>query len=284
MNNNYKSIIINPSHGGIDVGYYDGKNYEKDFSLDVAKSVYNKLNDLGYPVYMTRDSDYAVSIFDRYEYIENVIDESGGDALVFSINVDNNNPNGISIIRSVKSDEETNKELYDQLNNIGEVITKTLPNSDDKDYYYIQRLIPGGSESVVIGYGYDAMKDSPEERKVLGEQIADIIINFFSNVNFNNLGYENYVVQKGDYLYKLAKEFNTTVDNLKKINDLGTDSLNVGQVLKVPKKNGNYYVVQKGDSLYSIAKKFDTTVDKIKDINNLISNKLVVNQRLLIPD
>ena len=46
-----------------------------------------------------------------------------------------------------------------------------------------------------------------------------------------------YVVKSGDTLYAIANKYGTTVDNLKSINNLTTDSLAVGQILKVPTEN-----------------------------------------------
>ncbi len=93
-----------------------------------------------------------------------------------------------------------------------------------------------------------------------------------------------YIVKKGDNLYSIANKYNTSVDNIKKINNLKTNNLSIGQVLKIPisSSTNNIYVVQKGDSLYSIARKFNTTVDNIKRKNNLSSNILMIGQRLNI--
>lgn len=43
-----------------------------------------------------------------------------------------------------------------------------------------------------------------------------------------------YVVQKGDTLYALARRENVTVDDLRRLNGLASDTLAVGQVLKLP--------------------------------------------------
>ena len=42
-----------------------------------------------------------------------------------------------------------------------------------------------------------------------------------------------YIVQKGDSLYSIAKQFNTTVNNLKELNNLNNNLINIGQNLKV---------------------------------------------------
>jgi LysM repeat protein len=45
-----------------------------------------------------------------------------------------------------------------------------------------------------------------------------------------------YVVKSGDNLTKIAKQFGTTINDLRKVNGLKTDRLSVGQKIKVPTK------------------------------------------------
>ena len=44
---------------------------------------------------------------------------------------------------------------------------------------------------------------------------------------------ELYTIQKGDTLYSLSKKFNLSVDDLKRINNLSENAINVGQKLKI---------------------------------------------------
>ena len=95
-----------------------------------------------------------------------------------------------------------------------------------------------------------------------------------------------YVVQKGDTLYGLSNKFGVSVDNLKNLNNLTSNNLSIGQVLKIPNNNSSAtitYIVQKGDTLYSIARTYNTTVDEIKRLNNLTTNTLSLNQKLILP-
>ena len=101
-----------------------------------------------------------------------------------------------------------------------------------------------------------------------------------------------YVVQKGDSLWSIANANNTTVDELANLNDLGTNTIYVGQVLQIPNTGSSgtttpdtqtTYVVQKGDTLYSIALKYGTTPNAIIRKNNLKNNTLTVGQTLTIP-
>lgn len=103
-----------------------------------------------------------------------------------------------------------------------------------------------------------------------------------------------YTVKKGDNLYNIAKKYNSTVDEIKRYNNLINNNLSIGQKIIIPcfKNNEDQndtakqvsYEVVKGDSLYSIAKKFGTTVDQIKKDNNLSNNNLSIGQSLIIVD
>lgn len=42
-----------------------------------------------------------------------------------------------------------------------------------------------------------------------------------------------YVVQPGDSLYKIAQRYNTTVDALKRKNNLSSNDLQIGQILVI---------------------------------------------------
>lgn len=91
---------------------------------------------------------------------------------------------------------------------------------------------------------------------------------------------------KGDSLWSIANKFNTTVANLKSLNNLSSNLLQIGQKLKINASSLNptneYYTVKKGDTLYSIASKNNLTVQELKDLNNLTSNNLSIGQTLLI--
>ncbi len=98
-----------------------------------------------------------------------------------------------------------------------------------------------------------------------------------------------YTVQNGDTLYGISKQFNTSVQKLRELNDLSSDNIVESQILIISENDEDnpsecvYYTVEKGDNLYNIAKKYDTTVDSIKRYNNLATNNLKIGQRLKIP-
>ena len=102
--------------------------------------------------------------------------------------------------------------------------------------------------------------------------------------------YIEYVVKPGDTLWDLAREFQTTVEAIKARNNLRSDRIVVGQVLKIDRSFAGgevsdlVYVVSRGDNLYNIAKQYNTTVDALISVNNIKNpNVLPVGKTLIIP-
>lgn len=117
-------------------------------------------------------------------------------------------------------------------------------------------------------------------------------------------------VAKGDTLTSLAKKFGTTVESLKSANGLRSDTISLGQNLKIPSakpagttvsnaapapapKSGQsaafeydnpllsknetygYYTVVNGDNLYALARDFFTTMGELQRVNNLGSSTII---------
>ncbi|MFD2629699.1 LysM peptidoglycan-binding domain-containing protein [Oceanobacillus kapialis] len=89
---------------------------------------------------------------------------------------------------------------------------------------------------------------------------------------------EEYEVQPGDNLWQIAKDYNTTVDDLVNINELESNVIQPNQTLFI----NELYQVEKGDTLIGISNKFDTTVEDLKDWNELDSDLLTIGQELKI--
>jgi len=103
-----------------------------------------------------------------------------------------------------------------------------------------------------------------------------------------------YTVKEGDNLTSIADNYDVTVSDIKKWNDLDGDVIYSGQQLDIysskktstesEKKKGKAvsYIVKDGDNLTSIADKYDVTVDQIKDWNDLDGDKIYSGQLLKI--
>lgn len=98
-------------------------------------------------------------------------------------------------------------------------------------------------------------------------------------VQSNNV---NYTIKSGDSLWKISQRFGTTVNAIKSLNNLSSDTIYPNQVIKVPSENVITYQVKSGDSLYKIAKSYGTSIDKIKSYNNLKGDTIYTGQTLYI--
>lgn len=56
-----KTIVIDPGHGGVDVGTSFGDIYEKDINLSISLKLKEELESYGATVFLTREGDYDLS-------------------------------------------------------------------------------------------------------------------------------------------------------------------------------------------------------------------------------
>jgi 3D (Asp-Asp-Asp) domain-containing protein len=94
----------------------------------------------------------------------------------------------------------------------------------------------------------------------------------------------DYEVKKGDSLWKIAEENETTVEILMEINELDSTLIHPKQKLKLEEPEEEVYIVQKGDTLTHISNAHDdgVTVEKLKEWNNLSSDLILIGQGLYI--
>ena len=86
-----------------------------------------------------------------------------------------------------------------------------------------------------------------------------------------------YRIQPGDNLWTIARAHGTTVNRIKRDNNLSSNGLTVGETLVLQTAGTSAdgdtrrvaYTVRSGDSLYTIAQRFNVDVDKIRDWNQL---------------
>ena len=134
---------------------------------------------------------------------------------------------------------------------------------------------------------------------------SKLIVSNPKNMPTDSLSFNDYVVAKGDNLNTIAKKFNVSAEDIKKWNDLETEALKYGTILKIakttesetavaqvktqkPEKKQNYktesiYVVKKGDSLYSISQKIPgVTVADLKKWNGISGKNIQPGMKLKI--
>ena len=300
MNNNeyraVRKVIIDPGHGGTDAGATGNNLLEKDYNLLISKYMYDRFNQLEVPVAITRDSDTTLSPTDRVNTILNKFGNSS-DVILISNHVNSGGGEGAEVIYALRNKDTLAKRILENIGATGQTTRKyyqrRLPSDTSKDYYFIHRNT-GNLEPLIVEYGFIDNTKDVEFLKENYEELAESVISAVANyigVPYkapNGLITNTYVVQKGDTLYSIANKLGTTVSELKKENNLTSNTLQIGEVLLIPTKEiyeeeENIYIVKKGDTLYSIAMANNTTVDELKKANNLTSNILSTGQLLKIP-
>lgn len=143
----------------------------------------------------------------------------------------------------------------------------------------------GDTESITIEYGFlDSNKDDVAQLKNNWQKYAEAAVQGILNyIKGGTIEEGIYIVKQGDSLYSIAKKYNITVNDIKKLNNLVNDELSIGQRLKIPViTNDDYYIVKAGDTLFSIARENNMTVLDLKKLNNLTSNELYIGQKLIV--
>jgi LysM repeat protein len=90
-----------------------------------------------------------------------------------------------------------------------------------------------------------------------------------------------HTVQRGETLWSIAGQYDTTVEKIKKENNMNSDQISTGDVLIIESSAEESYVVSSGDTLISIARKTNTSVEKLKALNNLTSDTIQPQQILI---
>ena len=253
--------------------------------------MYDLFREKGIPVTMTRTTDETLTPDERVDRILSAYGNNKN-VIVVSNHINAGGGDGAEVIYALRNNSTLSNLILNSFKNVGQNVRdafqRRLPSNTSKDYYFIHRNT-GVTEPVIVEYGFlDSTLDDPTQLKndyqKLTKAVVDAILEYIGySVEEENV----YTVKSGDTLWSVAKKFGISVDELKKANNLTSNSLSIGQKLVIPSEkettSQNVYTVQSGDTLYSIAKKYDVSVDAIKEANNLPNNILTIGQILIIP-
>lgn len=293
MNNDVK-IVIDAGHGGSDPGASGNGILEKDYALRIAEYLNNRFKELGVSSVLVRSTDETLTPNER---VNRILSFYGNrpDVLVISNHLNAGGGEGAEVIYALRNNDTLSKLILNNLGEEGQLIRKAyqrrLPSDNTKDYYFMHRNT-GLTEPIIVEYGFVDNARDANKIKNNWQNYAEAVVKAVTT--YKGIPYDKssqsdtYTVQRGDTLWNIAKKFNTNVNELKRVNNLNTNTLFVGQTLKVP---GYYtaedtnitYVVKRGDTLYSISRQYGVPVDTLRRINNLFSDLLSVGQEISIP-
>ena len=293
MNKDIK-IVIDAGHGGADSGALGNGLQEKDYTLLIAKYLKKRFDELGVRSILVRDTDETVSPSDRVNRILNAFGNTS-DVLLLSNHLNAGGGEGSEVIYALRNNDVLANKILDNLGKEGlkkrKVYQRRLPSDNTKDYYFIHRNT-GNIEPVLIEYAFIDNKNDANKIKNNYEKYAEAVVKAvadYKGIPYNTSNTKDtYTVVRGDTLWNISKRFDVPVDEIKRLNNLNSNLLYVGQVLKLPEyetatDTNITYIVEKGDTLYSIARKNGISVNDLKKYNDLISDNLAIGQELNIP-
>ena len=168
----------------------------------------------------------------------------------------------------------------------------TCLSEEDISYYnpsFKNNIVPKGSTIVLPKSNIDDYYLNYQEYKVFTQAVYDKDILLDETLI-------NYSVVAGDYLGKIASNYNLKIYQIQNWNNLKSTKLNIGDNLFLyvsdehlkkinnVKPSNKSYTVQKGDTLWDIAKMYaGVSVSRIKKLNKLKSNNLKPGSKLIIP-
>lgn len=288
-----KKIVLDSGHGGDDPGTIANGIVEKDLTLKISQYMHDRLNALGIENELSRSTDETLSPSVRPDRIQGIYG-TGSDVIVVSNHINAGGGDGAEVIYALRNSDRLSSIISDNLSAAGQNVRKyyqrRLPSNPDLDYYYVLRDTPN-NETIIVEYGFaDSTGDDVNQLKNNWQDLAEAVVKslaLYVGVPYTPVASENdYVVKAGDTLWSIARNSGLTVAELKALNNLTSNSLSIGQVLKIKEgtssPTGETYTVKSGDTLYSIARKYNLSVDQLKAINDLTTSALSIGQVLKV--
>ena len=300
MNN--LQVVIDAGHGGSDSGAVSSSGVrEKDLTLMISQYMYEEFQKRGVPVTLIRNTDETISPTERVQRILAAYGDNPNVVIISNhINAagsDIQGAEGAEVIYALRNDDTLASNILTALGNAGQTMRKVYqrryPSDTSRDYYFIHRNTGSQTQPVIVEYGFiDNPEDLARIQANYKEYVDAVVDAVIATANGQTIpsgqGGNYYTVKSGDSLWSIANKYSTTVNELKSLNNLSSNILQVGQILVLPSStnddnSGNTYTVKLGDSLWSIANKYNTTVNELKSLNNLSSDVLQIGQVLSVP-
>ncbi|MCC5913083.1 MAG: LysM peptidoglycan-binding domain-containing protein [Balneolaceae bacterium] len=96
---------------------------------------------------------------------------------------------------------------------------------------------------------------------------------------------EYHTVQSGETLFSISRDFEITVGDLRRWNDLDSDNLSTGQRIRIapPRSDDQVtHTVGVGETLFAISRRYNVTIAELQQWNDLAGTNLDVGRELII--
>ncbi len=177
----------------------------------------------------------------------------------------------------------------------------TLESKDDMAFFHTVQI----SETLFsIAKKYNVQVEGIKELNKLKDNIVKVGTQLIINPNQPPINEKEeqvvpgyHTIKQGDTWYAIAHRYNTTVSELKALNENQNDTLKIGDEIIVVPMNGEklinsetplkenepvYHLVKEKETMYFISRKYNVSAEEIRKLNNMMDNNLKVGQRLRI--
>ena len=229
-------IIIDPGHGGFDPGGGSNQYFkEKDINLLISNYQNARFNELGIDSQLVRTSDETLTPKNRIDRI-NTFSPSSSDILI-SNHINVGGDSGGEVIYSVRGNKNLPNLIANNLTSTGLKIRNVYQRKNrlGKDFYFVQRdTIP--NNALIIEYGFADNELDSNRIRFNWPELAEAVVKGtaeYLNIPYSRPNIITYIVKKDDSLYTIAKRFNTTVDKIKKDNNLTSNEIYPENILYI---------------------------------------------------
>lgn len=229
-------VIIDAGHGGFDPG--GGSNIyfkEKDITRKISNYMKKRFDELGIPSVLVRTGDETLNPSER---INKIVSLGAKDSdILISNHVNSGGSKGAEVIYSLRGDNTLPLLIGDNLKQTGIPIRNiyTRRGKTGKDYYFILRNT-NPNNAMIVEYGF--ADDDEDTYRILYNwpTLAEAVVKAVSkylNIEYSNPNEITYIVKPNDSLYKIAEKFNTSVSKIKENNNLTSNTIYPGAILKI---------------------------------------------------
>jgi len=144
-----------------------------------------------------------------------------------------------------------------------------------------------------------SVKELVKENKLSSDRIyvgqtLEVPTHLYNHEGEEDLQVQIHTVSAGETLYRISLKYGTSIEQLKLLNKLTSDTIKIGQILLIPEtvqpisqkaiQLAKFYKVVPGDTIYGLSKRFGISIDVLKGQNGLNSEMILIGQQLLISE